>query len=189
MSWMTLADFEARYQADPDPWRYTASQYERDKYAATLEACGPGPFRRALELGSSIGVFSAMLAPLCERVVTIDGAATAVQSARKRLAACRSVDVRLGEIPDALPDGPFDLVVASEILYYLAPEQLERTLRAVVDRMPAGSRLVAVHWRAPGPERPYDADGAHGVLRATPGLEPIETGGNADYLLDVLERR
>ena len=36
--------FEAEYRADPDPWRYRSSAYEQAKYAATLAACGPGPF-------------------------------------------------------------------------------------------------------------------------------------------------
>ena len=58
MARMSLADFEARYRADPDPWGYTTSDYERDKYEATLAACGDGPFADALELGGSIGVFS-----------------------------------------------------------------------------------------------------------------------------------
>ena len=62
MTRMTLADFEARYAAQGDPWGYTESEYEQRKYAATLAACGPGPFACALELGGSIGVFSAQLA-------------------------------------------------------------------------------------------------------------------------------
>ena len=61
MSRMTLTDFEQRYRADIDPWGYATSAYERAKYAATLAACGAGPFGHALELGSSIGVFSAAL--------------------------------------------------------------------------------------------------------------------------------
>ena len=40
MTRMTLADFEYRYRADPDPWGYTTSAYEHEKYVATLEACG-----------------------------------------------------------------------------------------------------------------------------------------------------
>ena len=75
-------DFEARYRAERDPWGYETSAYERDKYAATLAACGPGPFARGLELGGSIGVFSALLASRCERLDTIDGA----PSARRRRA-------------------------------------------------------------------------------------------------------
>ena len=81
MSFMTAADFEARYRADPDPWGYLASEYERKKYAATLAACGPGPFACALELGGSIGVFSAMLAPRCDRAAV----RRAVRRGRSRL--------------------------------------------------------------------------------------------------------
>ena len=62
MARMSLADFEARYRLDPDPWGYATSEYERDKYEATLAACGEGPFADALELGASIGVFTQLLA-------------------------------------------------------------------------------------------------------------------------------
>ena len=78
MTHMTAADFEARYRTQGDPWSYTSSAYEQRKYAATLAACGPGPFGRALELGGSIGVFSAQLAPRCHHLTTIDAAPTAV---------------------------------------------------------------------------------------------------------------
>ena len=62
---MTPDDFEARYQRRPDPWDYERSDYEHAKYAATLAACGAGPFASALELGGSIGVFTELLAPRC----------------------------------------------------------------------------------------------------------------------------
>ncbi len=189
MNWMSIADFEARYRSNPDPWGYTHSQYERDKYAATLAACGPGPFRCALELGSSIGVFSAMLAPRCRRLVTIDASATAVASARDRLSPHPQVDLILGEIPDAIPDHDYDLVVASEILYYLAPVTLRDTLEALAERMPEGARVVAVHWRASGPERPFDAEQVHAILHAAPALTTIETAGTDEYLLDVMVRK
>ena len=142
---MTAEDFEARYRADPDPWGYLASEYERAKYAATLAACGPGPFACALELGGSIGVFSAMLAPRCERLVTIDVSPTAVAQARSRLAGHAAVEPIVGAIPAAVPRLPFDLVVASEILYYLSDEDL------------AGDALAAasLHGRRRGRWSPF----------------------------------
>ena len=72
MTVMTSSEFDRRYREDPDPWGYRSSPYERAKYAATLDACGPGPFASALELGGSIGVFSARLAPRCRSLTTID---------------------------------------------------------------------------------------------------------------------
>jgi SAM-dependent methyltransferase len=186
---MSLADFEARYRQDPDPWGYTSSDYEQAKYAATLDACGHGPFGAALELGASIGVFSSMLAPRCSRLTTVDAAPTAVDAARGRLARLPHVRVLLGSIPTAIPDEGFDLVVASEILYYLSGAELDSTLGVLQTRLLPGGRLVAVHWRPDGPERPLDAEQVHGHLSEQPWLKPVSSRPTDDYLLDILERR
>jgi hypothetical protein len=188
MSFMTAEDFEARYRADPDPWGYVASEYERSKYAATLDACGPGPFSCALELGGSIGVFSTMLAPRCERLVTVDVSPTAVARARSRLAAYPAADPIVGAIPAAVPRLPFDLVVASEILYYLSDDELAGTLSLLERCMVVGAPLVAVHWRPAGPERPRDAEEAHAALARAPWLTRAHRGGTDDYLLEVFRR-
>ena len=93
---MTLSDFERRYRLDPDPWSYETSDYERVKYQRTLAACGPGPFSTAIELGCSIGVFTALLAPRCRRVVAIDGSATAIARAQMRLTDQPQVELEIG---------------------------------------------------------------------------------------------
>lgn len=189
MSHMTPADFEARYGADPDPWAYTTSAYERAKYDATLAACGPGPFRCALELGSSIGVLSVRLAPRCRSLVTVDAAPTAVAEARRRLAGVPGVTAILGAIPAAIPQTRYDLVVASEILYYLDETQLARTLERLGELSLPGARWVAVHWRPDGAERPLGAREVHALLHAQDWLAPVADAHTDDYLLDVLERR
>jgi cyclopropane fatty-acyl-phospholipid synthase-like methyltransferase len=188
---MTAADFERRYRADPDPWRYADSEYERAKYEATLAACGDGPFRAALELGGSVGVFSALLAPRCERLTTIDFSDTAAALARERLRGVPQAEVVVGRIPEAVPAGRYDLVVASEILYYLEPDEFQQTLRALGNWLASsGGRLVAVHWRPAGPERPLDAETVHDELRRQLWLAPVHPeDGTDEYLLDVFERR
>jgi SAM-dependent methyltransferase len=189
MSTSAGVDFEARYRADADPWGYATSAYEQAKYAATLAACGPGPFARALELGGSIGVFSALLAPRCERLDTLDAAPTAVTAARERLTSHAGAQPRIGSIPEDLPAGPFDLVVASEVLYYLDGERLTATLARLAEVLVTGGRLVAVHWRPIGPERPLSAERLHRVLRSRSWLAPVAELHRPEYLLDVLERR
>jgi len=189
MTQMSAADFEARYQADPDPWGYTSSAYEREKYAATLAACGPGPFACALELGSSIGVLSEQLASRCRRLITVDGAPTAVAAARARLAPYADAMAILGPIPAAIPIERYDLVLASEILYYLEQADLDATLAIIQERLARGGRLVAVHWRPAGAERPFNAASVHGRLREQSWLTLEQSGGTEEYLLDVLERR
>jgi SAM-dependent methyltransferase len=188
MSFMSATDFEALYRADPDPWGYVASSYEQRKYAMTLAACGTGPFSCALELGGSIGVFSALLAPRCERLITVDASPTAVALAIPRLAPHPQVQAIVGPIPDAVPERPFDLVVASEILYYLTDDELARTLATLERTMIGGALLVAAHWRPAGPERPRDAEQAHAALRAQRWLMPTHRGGTDDYLLEAFLR-
>ncbi len=194
---MTLDEFEARYRDDGDPWGYETSEYERRKYDATLRACGDGPvgadgrarFHRALELGSSIGVLSARLAPRCESLITIDAAPTAVAAARRRLAAVDGVQLVLGAIPEAIPPGSYDLVLASEILYYLDEDALAATLSRLSRQTAPGARVVAVHWRPAGDERPFTAAEVHDRLRAQPWLASVSREDTEEYLLDVLERR
>jgi trans-aconitate methyltransferase len=185
---MKSAEFERRYRREGDPWGYRSSDYERAKYDATLSACGPGPFRSALELGGSIGVFSARLAERCDTLTTIDGSPTAVAAARTQLAGFPHARALVGEIPAAIGPGEHDLVVASEILYYLDDVALTGTLDRLHEVLIAGGRMVAVHWRPPGPERPQTAAAVHARLRSLPWLRTISDRSTADYLLDVLER-
>jgi trans-aconitate methyltransferase len=186
---MNAAEFERRYRRDGDPWSYRSSAYERAKYDATLSACGPGPFVSALELGGSIGVFSARLARRCEELTTIDCSPTAVSAARVQLADFPEAHALVGEIPGAIGAGGHDLVVASEILYYLDDDALTATLERLGEVLIAGGRMVAVHWRPPGPERPQTAVAVHARLRSLPWLRPLADRSTTDYMLDLLERR
>ena len=186
---MKLSAFDERYLDEGDPWGYRTSDYEREKYTATLAACGPGPFRSALELAGSIGVFSAMLAPRCEELTTIDFSEPAVTQARRELANLPQATALIGAIPEALPESRYDLVVASEILYYLEPEALDGTLVRLEQLLEAGGRLVVVHWRPEGPERPFSAAQVHDRVLALDWLTLVADGSTPDYLLHVLERR
>ena len=186
---MRAAEFERRYQREADPWRYRCSTYEQAKYAATLAACGTGPFRSALELGASIGVFSAMLAPRCDALTTIDFAPTAVRQAREAMRAHAHARVTLGTVPQAISDATHDLVVAAEILYYLDADALTATLARLRQTIADRGRLVIVHWRPDGPERPHSAASVHHRVQALPWLETVADRSTGDYLLHVLERR
>lgn len=186
---MKSATFDERYAREGDPWGYRTSPYERAKYAATLAACGDGPFRSALELGASIGVFSALLAPRCAQLTTIDFSAVAVTEARRTLQGADHVELLTGEIPGAIDHSTRDLVVASEILYYLQPDALAATLRRLEEVLMVGARLVLVHWRPAGPERPFSAQEVHDRVLALDWLGCCDDRSTDDYLLHVLERQ
>ncbi len=188
MDHMTPDEFEAREREGLDAWDYEQSDYEHARYEATLEACGHGPFSNALELGGSIGVFTEMLAPRCRALTTIDVARTGAAMTRTRLADLPHVRVIRGAIPDAVPEQQFDLIVASDILYYLQPADLDHTLALIRARLVTGGRLVAVHWRGPGPERASAAAQMHARLRDDPWLVSVQQDEADVYLLDALDR-
>lgn len=184
------ADFEARYRADPDPWRTLTDPYESHKRERTLAACGEGPFASACDLGAGTGVLAAALAPRCERLLALDGAPTAIAEAQRRLAPFPHVEARVAMLPDGLPTGPLDLVVASEILYYLDDDAFHMVLRWLPDALATGGRAVAVHWTGSAPDLRRSANDVGAALALTPGLRVIEDGVEAAerFRLDVLER-
>lgn len=183
-----LAEFDRRFRVDPDPWRFETSDYERAKREATAGACGPLAGRTILELGAANGVLAARLAPAARALVAVEGAPAAAQLARERLAELPHARAVEGLIPEAVPPGPYDVVVASEILYYLQPDAYASTLDALDHWLAPGGRLVAVHWRPTSEERPRSAEQVHADLAGLRFLELVETRDTADYLLAILER-
>ena len=111
--------FERMYAQDPDPWRFASSAYERDKYAATLAALGPRRFMHGLEVGCSIGVLSRQLAARCDAFLGLDVAEPALARARAHCADQGWARFQRAVVPDEWPEGEFDLIVFSEVLYYL----------------------------------------------------------------------
>ncbi|WP_445149664.1 class I SAM-dependent DNA methyltransferase [Baekduia sp. Peel2402] len=180
--------FEARYRTDPDPWDTLTSDYEREKRRQTLEACGPGPFAAACDLGAGTGALAIELAPRCERLVAFDGAPTAVAAASERLAPFAHAEARVAAVPEGLPDGEsYDLIVASEILYYLDDAALEATMAWIDRALKPGGRLVAVHWTGTAPDLRRDAVAVGDALaRGVAGRR--ETVVDGQFRLEVVAR-
>lgn len=183
-----LAEYERRFRADPDFWNYETSAYERAKRAATLEAAGSERKRATLELGCANGVLAEELAVKTASLIAVEATPTAAAAAAARLEPYAGASVIQGLVPAAVPGGPYDLVVASEILYYLDESSYRATLEQFDDWLAPDGRLVAVHWRPNSPERPRTAEQTHADLRALPFLTSIAERPTADYLLDVLVR-
>jgi len=181
------AHFDRRYAASPDPWHYETSEYERDKYARTLAAL-PRRIGSALEAGCSIGVFTALLAERCRQLEAVDFSSVAVERARERTRDRPGVRVERRILPEELPDGSFDAIVCSELLYYWERELVLDGLRRFEAALAPGGRLVAVHWRHPDPRRPLDGDSVHRLLCEHTVLRHRERRLDPDYLLDAWER-
>jgi protein-L-isoaspartate O-methyltransferase len=182
-----IEEYERWFRENPDPWNFETSPYEIAKRAATIEACEITGRTRVLELGAANGVLAADLAGVAGEVVAVEGVAAAAALARERLEPYPDARVVEGMIPADVPTGPYDLIVASEILYYLDEPSYRATLAALPTWLAPGGRLVAVHWRPSTPERPRSADDVHTDLDALPHLRHVLDRRTADYRLDVFQ--
>ncbi|HWI45611.1 MAG TPA: SAM-dependent methyltransferase [Rubrobacter sp.] len=179
--------FEELYAESNDPWNFETSEYERNKYGRTLEVLGERRFGRALEAGASIGVFTEMLAGRCDQLLAVDVSERAVVAARERLSDRGHVAVERRTLPEEMPDGPFDLIVASEILYYFTREEMLATLRAFEQELARRGVLLAVHWRRETRTYPLQGDEVHELLLGHTRLHNSKTIVEPDYRLDLFE--
>jgi SAM-dependent methyltransferase len=168
------AYFEDLYARDPDPWGFETSAYEAAKYDATMDALEGRRFHTGLEIGCSIGVLTQRLARQVDELLAVDVTETALERARERVP---NVNFERREIPEQFPDGRFDLIVCSEVLYYLDDAALAQTL----DRL--HGTVLAVHWRHPTRTYPLKGDEVHDRLTQRFG-PPEYSRATPDYRLD-----
>lgn len=138
--------FDERYARDPDPWRFATSAYERAKYAATLDALPRARYASALEVGCSIGVLTRALAERCDAILGLDVAAAALDQARARCRARAGVRFARAQVPGAWPEETFDLILLSEVVYYLDAGDVARLVARVRGSLRPRGDVVLVHW-------------------------------------------
>lgn len=182
--------FARLYAGDSDPWRTATSWYERRKRDIVLACLPRESYAHAAEPGCGTGLLTRALARRCRRVSASDYTPAAVAATTAATAGTPGVDVTEGALPDpaTIPDG-VDLVVLSEMLYYLAADDV----RATADRIAAAALpdadVVLVHWRGRPAEAPQDAAATHAVLTGDPRFAVVVEHVDAEFLLHVLHLR
>ena len=182
--------FDGMYASADDPWQLSSRWYEHRKYAITLAMLPHRSYRHAFEPGCSIGVLTEKLCRRCAHVTAVDVAEAALRGADDRLrdAGCRSqVTLARSSLDVPWPPGPFDLVVLSEVAYYLERTTLIEVLARECPRLPSEAVIVAAHWRHAVDEYPLTGDEVHQIVAQAPGLS--RTGGYRDHdvAIDVFE--
>lgn len=180
--------FERIYAVSEDPWDFETSWYEQRKYDLTLAALPRPRYRRAFEPGCANGALTERLAGRCDELVALEPVAEVAGRAARRMRHASHVEVSVGAMPEDWPAGTFDLIVLSEVGYYLTEAGLDRACRRAVAALEPGGHLVAVHWTGPT-DYPASGTAVHDRLRAEPGLHGIAHHVDERFLLTVLEAR
>ena len=117
-------------------------------------------YRHALELGCSVGVLTEALAARCDHVTATDIAQAALCETDGRLRAAgrrQHVTLQRTSIDCAWPADDFDLVMLSEVAYYLSAKTLRQVMDREVPNLMPGTTLLAAHWRHPVSDTPSTA--------------------------------
>jgi LmbE family N-acetylglucosaminyl deacetylase len=185
--------FDQLYREREDPWRYRSSWYERRKRLVTLAALPRERYGTVIEAGSSIGVLTGDLADRAERVIGLEASSVAVREARRALAGRPGVTFEQAVLPDEWPGrlpggGPADLVVLSEIGYFLSGPELVRLLDQAERSLALSGHLVLCHWRQEVEGWPLDGDEVHDLVAGDPRFRLVSRHREPDFAVDVFAR-
>ena len=144
-----LAHLQTLYAGTDDPWDFRGSAYEAERLAAVADALPRDRYAAALELGCGNGELARRIASRCGTYTGLDAVPAALAAARAAVPGARFVE---GFLPCPLPappdGGAYDLVLLSEILYFLAPADIADLARRIDGDHP-GADILSVTWRGP----------------------------------------
>jgi SAM-dependent methyltransferase len=152
--------FQRIYATSNDPWNYRNSDYEKAKRDAAIMSLAGRRFRSGLEAGCSSGQFTHQLADCCDQLLGVDFIDDALVAARVTCGKQPWVSFRNVQIPLGWPEGQFDLVVLSEVLYFLSPEDSLRLVALCKNSLAADGVILLVNWLDKSPDDPCSGDEA-----------------------------
>ena len=182
--------FQRLYDESQDPWHFRTSPYERAKYQTTIARLGDRRFRLGFEIGCSIGVLTRLLAARCDALLAVDIVEEPLRIARMACADVPWVSFQQMQTPREWPDRVFDLIVLSEVLYFLSPQDIEAVAdRASATLAPEGFVLL-VNWRGQAGD-PCTGDEAASIFigETERWLAPSLHHQEESFRLDLLRRK
>lgn len=187
---MSVADsyFDELFQASDDPWAFKQRWYERRKRALTLAALPRERYSAIFEPGCANGELSADLATRCDSLLACDTCLPAVELARERLSSFGHTRVIQARLPQQWPDERFDLIVLSELGYYLDEADLNQWIDRALASLTADGQLLACHWRPAIEGCPLDAEWVHAILQDRLNMPRLFSHQEPDFLLDIWSR-
>lgn len=130
--------------AHVDPWGYR-NDYEALKYEQTLDLIRGESIEAALEIACAEGEFTRRLAAHAGHVLATDIAPTAVARAAAACADLANCSFQRLDLLTEAPPARYDLIVASEVLYYLDPVAMRAFVAKVERHLKPGGIFLTAH--------------------------------------------
>lgn len=187
---LNLDYFKDIYDRSEDPWNFETSAYEAAKYAATIAALPNKQEERVLEVGCSIGVLTRLLAQRCTHLLAIDVSQKALDIATRRCEHVRNVTFKKASFPKELPADQFNLIMVSEVAYYLSAADWKAAIGALYERLVSGGHIVLVHWLPEVPDYPQTGDEVHDRFEQLmrDKMKSVFANRTENYRIDVWAR-
>lgn len=166
--------FQRLHAEGRDFWNDPASAYERGKRRAILNALARSLYASVLEVGCSTGLLSRHVARRAERFLAVDVSDTAIRKTRGLLIGQPHACARVASVPGRWPRRSFDLILLSEMLYYLDPAELARLAAHCARTLRPGGEIVIVCYLGETETPLNGAASAAAFIDAILDLRPLE---------------
>ena len=182
--------FDQLYTDVPDPWSFRTSPYERGKYATSIAALPRRHYARGIEAGCSIGELTALLAGICGEVIGVDVSEVALGAARRRCSPYTNASFVRADLPVGWPEVKADLVVFSEFLYFLSPDEIQQMADVTWTNWAEDGHILIVSFCGNTSEDLQGVESAELMIEALgrKGAQLHASEAHEGYHLHVLQR-
>ena len=177
--------FKTLYLASNDPWSFRTRWYEARKRSLALAMLPYPMFARGFEPGCGNGELTIGLGRRCDRLIATDCVERAAALAKARMAGHAHVTVSCRSMPREWPSGYFDLIVISELAYYLDADALAELAGRAEQSLTGRSVLLLCHWRHPVKDFPLSGNVVHDYFRCRIRLQHQALHEERDFLIEL----
>ncbi|EEY77582.1 methyltransferase domain protein [Acinetobacter calcoaceticus RUH2202] len=177
--------FEDLYRHNSDPWGYDSHWYEARKRQICLALLTRPRYPKVLEVGCSNGHLSFHLAQRAEQLWCIDVSECAVQLASERLQEFEHVIVENRKIPEDYSIQKFDLILISEMAYYLSANELHQFIEKLKHSLNDDGEILCCHWRHEIQGFELNAEQVHQTFQQHFPFHHYLSLNDPDFMIDV----
>ena len=180
--------FERAYSSDAQVFGRVDGWYETRKRQILLSSLLQPRYTSVFEPGGGIAALTIPLAARSDKLLMMDWSVSALKYAQEAMVGYANVEFYNGALPESWPEQRrFDLIVFSEILYYLSEAEVHTVARRTLQSLATGGEIALLHWRHASADYPLTAHKAHAIFLTTcDTLQTRVTHRDQDFLLHIL---